>query len=159
MDNFAFMSGPSSTSKSVIVPPGEGRVIRAFGAELHFHLSGDQTEGRFVQATIITPPDNGPPPHYHLNEDECFVVMEGRISIFAHGAWTEVAPGSIVFTPKGTVHTYKNTGTTPSRMLFSAAPAGFELFFAECEKEFQKVGGPDQSHLIEISAKYGIYYV
>jgi hypothetical protein len=33
------------------------------------------------------------------------------------------------------------------------------LFFAECEKEFQKPGGPDRARITEISAAYGIYYV
>jgi quercetin dioxygenase-like cupin family protein len=153
------MAPAPSASSSLIVGPNEGRVIRAFNAELIFHLCGDQTGGRFVQATIITPPNSGPPPHYHVNEDECFVVQEGRISVLTGGSWVEAGPGSVVFTPKGTVHTYKNIGTTPSRMNFSAAPAGFENFFTECEKEFQKPGGPDMPTLVQISAKYGIYYV
>jgi quercetin dioxygenase-like cupin family protein len=153
------MADAPLATPTLIVQPGEGKAIRAFNAELTFHLCGDQTGGRFVQATIVTPPNSGPPPHYHVNEDECFVVQEGRISVLTEGTWVEVGPGAVVFTPKGTVHTYKNIGTTPSRMLFSAAPSGFELFFAECEKEFQKPGGPDMPAIIGISARHGIYYV
>jgi len=110
-------------------------------------------------ATIIAPPGQGPPPHYHENEDECFVVQEGRMSFFIDGQWREVEPGTMVFAPKRSVHTLKNVGDTPARVLCSAAPSGFEIFFAKCEKEFQKPGGPDMARIAEISAEHGIHYV
>ena len=143
-----------------VVGPGEGRVIRAFGAEMTFHLTGDQTGGRHMLATIISPPHgDGPPAHYHENEDECFVVQEGRMSFFIDGQWREVAPGTMVFAPKMSVHTLKNIGDTPARILVSASPAGFENFFAKCEKEFQKPGGPDMAKILAISSEHGIHYV
>jgi mannose-6-phosphate isomerase-like protein (cupin superfamily) len=37
----------------------------------------------------ITPPGGGPPPHYHLNEDETFHVLEGRIAFLLNGEWNE----------------------------------------------------------------------
>jgi mannose-6-phosphate isomerase-like protein (cupin superfamily) len=153
------MSALSPTGISTIVGPAESRVIHAFGAEMTFHLSGDQTEGGFLAATIVAPSGHGPPPHYHLNEDECFFVLEGRVSFLSGSEWHEVAPGAVVFTPKRTVHTYKNVGTTHARMFFTALPSGFDVFFAKCEKEFQKPGGPDKARIVEISAEHGIYYV
>lgn len=39
--------------------------------------------------------------------------------------------GSFVFIPKGTVHTYKNVGAQPPKMLAIATPAGFEGFLEE----------------------------
>ncbi len=44
-------------------------------------------------------------------------------------------------------------------MLVLALPAGFDAFFAECEVEFAKPGGPDMQRIVEISAAHGIYYV
>ncbi len=143
-----------------VVAPGEGRVIRAFGSEITFHLTGKQTTGRYLLATIVAPVGNpGPPPHYHQNEDECFVVQEGRLSFFLEGRWREVAPGTMIFAPKMSVHTLKNIGDTPGRILMSASPAGFEDFYAACEKEFQKPGAPDMEKIGEISAAHGIHYV
>lgn len=154
------MDAPTPTSvPSVLVPPGQVKTIRAFGEEMHFHLTGEQTEKRFLLATIISAPGNGPPPHYHVNEDECFLVQEGRFSILSGGEWTEAGPGAMVFTPRGAVHTYKNIGDTPARMLFTALPAGFEVFFARCEVEFARQGGPDLARIVAISAEHGIYYV
>ncbi len=154
------MSAPGPTSvSSVLVAPGQVKVIRAFGGEMHFHLTGEQTEKRFLLATIIAPPGHGPPAHYHLNEDECFLLQEGRLSFLSDGGWTEAGPGAVVFTPRGTVHTYKNVGDTPARMLFTALPSGFDVFFERCATEFAKPGGPDMARIVEISAEHGIYYV
>lgn len=153
------MNASDPAKSSVVVLPNEVRVIRAFGAELHFHLTGEQTEKRFLLATIISPPGDGPPPHYHLNEDESFLVQEGRLSFLSDGKWTEVGPGTVVFTPRGTIHTYKNIGDTPARMLLTASPSGFDVFFERCSVEFAKPGGPDMEQIFKISAEHGIYYV
>jgi quercetin dioxygenase-like cupin family protein len=153
------MDAPDPKRGSVFVPTGQVKVIKAFGGEMHFHLVGDQTEKRFLLATIIAPPGDGPPPHYHLNEDECFVVQEGTLSFLTGGEWREVGAGAVVFTPKGTIHTYKNIGAGPAKILFTASPAGFEVFFERCSVEFAQPGGPDMQRIIEISAEHGIYYV
>jgi quercetin dioxygenase-like cupin family protein len=143
-----------------IAAPGAGKVVRAFGAELTFHLTGEQTGGRLMVATILAPVgDPGPPPHYHENEDETFLVQEGRMSFFLDGEWRDVAPGTIVFAPKGKVHTLRNIGDTPARVLVSAAPSGFEVFFTKCSEEFAKPGGPNMARINAISAEHGIHYV
>ena len=139
--------------------PGQGRVLRAFGDEAIMHLEAEQTGGAFSLWTNITPPGGGPPPHYHLNEDECFVVQEGSVSFFAEGQWREVPVGSVVYAPRNSVHTFKNVGTQPSRMLISTTPGGFETFFSRCADEFAKPGAPDMQRIIEISAAHGIHFV
>ncbi len=154
------MNESSPYALPFVVPPGQGKVMNAFGSELTFHMTGEHTGGRYMMATILAPVGNpGPPPHYHENEDECFLVQEGRISFFIAGQWNEVEPGSIVFAPRLSAHTLKNVGDTPARVLMSASPAGFEVFYAACEKEFQKPGGPDMTRITEISAQHGIHYV
>jgi hypothetical protein len=59
----------------VILAPGEGETLHAFGEQVTVHLSGAQTGGRITLWTEITPPGGGPPPHYHLNEDELFGIV------------------------------------------------------------------------------------
>jgi quercetin dioxygenase-like cupin family protein len=154
------MSEASPHALPFVVAPGEEKVIRAFGVELTFHLMGEHTGGRYVMATMLTPAgDAGPPPHYHEKEDECFLVQEGRMSFFIAGQWHDVAPGTVVFAPRLSVHTFKNVGDTTAKVLVSASPAGFEVFFAACEKEFQKPGEPDMEKIVAISAEHGIRYV
>ncbi len=60
--------------------------------------------GEALSVTELTAfPQNGPPPHIHQREDES----------------------------KGTLHTYKNTGSTPGRMILLLTPGGFERLWEE----------------------------
>ena len=141
-----------------LVPPGKGRVIRAFGDELHVHLDGADTGGRFAMFTAITPPGGGPPPHIHANEDEWFHVLEGRAEFFLDGVWTEAGPGTTVYMPKNSFHTFRNIGDGPLKQIIHAAPAGFEVFFGRCAAEFEKGGPPDFPALMAIAAEHGISF-
>ncbi|MDI1315514.1 cupin domain-containing protein [Prosthecobacter sp.] len=143
----------------VITPPGQGRIVRAFGEEVEFVLTGEQTGERFTQWIETTPPGVGPPPHYHTLEDENFYVMEGSPEFFHDGRWTAVTAGSVVFMPKGEVHAFRNAGTTTLKMLITTVPSGFETFFTRCAEEFAKEGGPDMAQITDIAAKHGIHFV
>ena len=142
-----------------IILPGEAKSLHAFGDEIFFHLGGAETGGQYTVFTDVTPPGGGPPPHYHENEDEWFFPLEGRVEFFLEGAWREVPLQSLVFIPRGTVHTFRNCGETPLKMLIHTAPAGFEIFFRRCATEFARSGPPDMQRIVEISAEHGIYFV
>ena len=143
---------------AIVVGPGEGQVLRAFGEEVTILLTGEQTGGRLTMWLETTAPGGGPPLHFHINDDETFYVMEGRVSFFQGGAWHEVGPGGSVFVPRGEVSTFKNTGEQPSRMLLSTMPAGFDVFFAQCAEEFAKPA-VDMARVREIAAEHGIHFV
>jgi quercetin dioxygenase-like cupin family protein len=144
---------------SVIVAPEKGRVLEAFGEEITILLSGEQTGGRQTMWLETTPPEGGPPLHFHINDDETFHVLEGRVAFFQNSEWQEVGPGGSAFVPRGELHTFKNVGDQPSRMLLSTAPAGFEVFFGRCAEEWAKPGGPDMARIFEIAAEHGIHFV
>ena len=148
-----------SDKSAAIVRQNDARVLRAFGLEITILLDGERTGGALTMWAEITPPGAGPPPHYHLNEDEIFHVIEGRMAFFLNGEWLEVGPGGTAFMPRGIVHTFKNVGDQPSRMLNMTTPSGFEKFFARCADEFAKANGPDMSRIIEIGAEHGIHFV
>ena len=153
------MTTPPSTQATRIVPPSGGRTIRAFGDEITVHLGAAETDGKYTMFTSVTPPGGGPPPHYHLNEDEWFLVLEGRAEFFKEGIWSEVPVGTAVYAPRGVVHSFRNPGPTPLKMLLHTSPCGFETFFARCEREFAKPGPPDMARLVQIAAEHGIHFV
>ena len=160
MDSVPPMSNFPKPAPLIIVPSGGGESARAFGTEMLFHLTGKQTAGRSAVATSIVPPHSaGPPPHWHEREDEIFFVQEGRMAFLVDGTWQEVAEGSSVLAPKMSVHSLKNVGGAPARVLSAMVPAGFEVFFARCAEEFAKPGAPDLARIVEISAEHGIHYV
>jgi quercetin dioxygenase-like cupin family protein len=148
-----------SDKSGTIVRRDEARVLNAFGEEVTILLDGQRTAGQLTMWKEITPPGGGPPPHYHLLEDEAFHVLEGRVAFLWDGEWHEVGPGGAAFMPRGVVHTFKNVGDQPSRMLISTTPSGFEKFFARCAEEFVKPGGPDMSRIIEIGVEHGIHFL
>ena len=145
------------------VPPAmrleeDARVIRAFGDEMILHLGTKDTGGRFSMWTNVTPPGGGPPPHHHENEDEWFWPLSGDAEFFHDGEWRKVPAHTAVFMPRGSIHTFRNPKSEPLHMLIQTMPGGFEDFFAECGREFESGGPPDMDKIIEISARYGIYY-
>lgn len=77
------------------------------------------------------PPDTGPPPHVHHAEDETFVLLEGRLSFRLGEEVHEATPGTAIFVPRGTVHSFANGLGGAARMLFMCSPAGMEGMFAE----------------------------
>jgi quercetin dioxygenase-like cupin family protein len=148
-----------SDKSATIVRQNEARVLRAFGEEVIIHLDGERTGGKLTMWTEITPPGGGPPPHYHLNEDETFHVIEGRVAFLSNGEWREVGPGGAAFMPRPVVHTFKNVGDQPLRMLLTTMPSGFEKYFARCAAEFAKPGGPDMSRIMQIGSEHGIHFL
>src|SRR5262249_45253547 len=106
-----------SQKSGMIVRQNDARVLHAFGEEIKVLLDGERTGGKFTMGREITPPGGGPPPHYHSIDDETFHVVEGRVAFLLDGEWNEVGPAGTAFMPRGLVHTFKNVGDEPSRML------------------------------------------
>jgi len=147
-----------NTNPSPAIVPA-GRVLHGFGEEVVFHLTGNETNGQLTTWMEIIPPGGGPPLHYHENEDEYFVVLEGKVSFFQNNQWTEVGPGGAVFLPRNSVHAFKNTGDQTSRMMVTATPSGFENFFARCAEEFAREDGPNMAEIVRIANEHGIHFV
>ena len=123
-------------------------------------LDGQRTAGKLAMWTEITPPGGGPPPHYHLNDEELFYAISGRVGFLLNDNWHEVGPGGTAFVPRRLVHTFKNVGAESSRMLIMTTPSEIERFFARCAEEFAKPGRPPEMHrLFEVGAKHGIHFV
>ena len=57
------------------------------------------------------------------------------MSFLREGAWHDVDRGGVVFMPKNSVHTFKNIGDTPSRVLIGTSRQGFENFCKRCGED------------------------
>lgn len=127
-----------------------------------FLAMSDATGGAYAfWETIATPGLPGPPPHIHHNEDEAFYVLEGRIDLFVEGTVETAGPGTFVNIPRGTLHTFKNAGETPARMLSMVAPGGFEGFFEEVgepatDPALPPEGPPDIGKVLATAPRYGL---
>lgn len=146
-------------ARPVIAQPDTGRDLHAFGNVLSVLLAGEQTGGTLTAMFDLTPVGGGSPLHVHTREDELFLPVDGRISFFVAGLWTEVEPGGLVYLPRGNLHGHRNVGITPSHHWILCTPAGLERFFERCAEEFARVGGPDERSMDELRRDYGLAVV
>jgi mannose-6-phosphate isomerase-like protein (cupin superfamily) len=158
MESPSFETNPpiSPLGRTLLVRGNEGRTLNAFGHAIVVLLDGKQTGEKFTAFVNISPPGGGPGPHYHEREDEWFYIVEGEVSFLMNGTWVDVFPGDCVYSPRGSVHAFKNKTDQPIRVFLNLAPAGFERFFAEVAEEWTQ-SEPDMSRIKAISEKYGIH--
>ncbi len=146
---------------SVHVPPEQGESVWLVGERITVKLASEDTGGVYALVEEITPPQGGPPPHANRDEDVALYVMEGEVEFLLGEETIPAGTGSCVYAPRGTLHTFKNVGTSPSRVLVFFSPGGFEKFFLEAgepapEGSSPPEGEPDVGRLVEIGQKYGL---
>jgi quercetin dioxygenase-like cupin family protein len=138
---------------------GEGRVLRIFGGEvITFKAGTDDTGGAFTLYQTVLPPQGGPPRHVHHREDEAFYVLEGELLFQVGDQELKAGPGTYLWAPRDIPHTFKNTGSTPAKLLVLITPAGFERFMAEFAS-LPLDQPPDPQKMKVIGAKYGLEFV
>ena len=140
----------------IIVLPGDGNEVTAFGDTILFKVVGDHTENNLSIGLATTPPGNGPPLHVHLNDNEVFIMISGDIEVEVGGEWKKAPPESVVFLPKGVPHRYRNAGETTSKHWVLVTPSGFENFFQQCSAVFAAGGAPDFAQIKAISADHNV---
>jgi quercetin dioxygenase-like cupin family protein len=147
------------------IPPGKGRKsLRVFGELVTYKVTSSQTGGAYSLFEIITQPGYGPPPHVQHWEDESFYVLEGEYEFMVEGRTITAGAKSLIYVPKGNLHTHKNVGERLARMLISQTPGGSHERFIEALGEAVadatsppvSEGLSDVKRIAVIAAKYGI---
>lgn len=122
-------------------------------------LSGTETDGSQAVFEDIVEPGIGPGRHIHHNQDETFFFLEGSFDVEVAGVMHHMEPGDVAFVPRGTVHAFKNVGTTPARVRYVFSPSltveeMFRAFYAA-----QAEGPLSEQDMIRISAEHGQEFV
>jgi mannose-6-phosphate isomerase-like protein (cupin superfamily) len=147
------------------VPPGEGiRSLWVLSELVTYKIPSHQTGGAYALFEVSTAPGAGPPPHIHHREDECFYVLEGEYEFLAGKEILRVGVGSLLYVPKGTLHTHRGVGEGMGRMLATQTPGGlYERFFEEPGMPVNGDGGqpftgerPESvERIVEVAAEHG----
>ena len=135
-----------------------------FGELQTYKIPSHQTGGAYSLFEVTTPPEAGPPSHVNHREDESFYVLEGGFEFLVESRTLVAGAGSLIYVPKGTLHTHKNVDDSPGKMLVTQTPGGlYEQFFEEVSKPTDGEVGPldfedhpDVKRIVEVAAKYGI---
>lgn len=123
------MSGPAPHARAFIKSPSDGETLNVVGDTMRFLADGHDTAGRCSIWIETTPPGNGPPLHRHGLDDEYFYILDGSFTFVLDGATHHVGTGAFVSAPRGSLHTFTNSGDRPGRMLIVTSPAGIEAPF------------------------------
>jgi mannose-6-phosphate isomerase-like protein (cupin superfamily) len=119
------------TRTAIYVSADEGETLWTLGQLLTFKIHAEESEqvGIFE---IEVPPEGAAPPHLHPTQDEKHYILEGEFEFVLGDREISTGPGSLVYVPRSTVHSYANTGTEKGKILFIEAPAGpMERFLEE----------------------------
>jgi quercetin dioxygenase-like cupin family protein len=144
-----------------VLHQGEGPSYWVVGDLYTILASGDDTGGAYALIRGEVPAGGGPPPHTHRREDEAFYVLEGELTFQADGRAIPAKAGAWVTLPRGSRHTFKNTGATTARVLILVTPSSLEKFFAEVGRKAAgepsaEVTAADIEKLLTVAPKYGM---
>lgn len=125
---------------------------------------GEDTEQAYALCEVVVAPQGGGTPiHRHSRENESFYVQEGELEFQLDEQIIVATAGTFLHSPKGQLHRFTNTGSTPVKLLVWVTPAGFEKFIAEVGKatSSQVTAAPplspaDLEKILATAPKYGI---
>jgi mannose-6-phosphate isomerase-like protein (cupin superfamily) len=147
------------------IPPGKGRrSLWVLGELVTYKIPSQQTGGAYALFEVITRPGTGSPYHVQHREDESFYVVEGEFEFLSGEKTFRVGAGSLLYVPKGTLHSHKNVGGGMGRMLMSQTPGGlYERFFEDASKLIDGHSAqlilkdqPDVEKIVATGVRYGI---
>jgi uncharacterized cupin superfamily protein len=124
--------------------------------EVLVKATGADTAGGFAFFHLVVPTMTGPPLHVHTLEEELFYVLEGEVVFQIANERVTAGPGTTVFFPRGTVHTYQNFSQETARILIIVTPAGFDRFFEEASAGTAPGQMPEMEFFMKLFDKYGM---
>jgi mannose-6-phosphate isomerase-like protein (cupin superfamily) len=135
---------------------GEGRRHEARGSVMFFKATADSTGGRFSLMERMLPPGGRmPPAHRHLNNDEGYFVLDGRVTLIVAGAEHVVDREAFALVPGGMAHTFGNTSSDPARVLVLHSPA-LDGYFAELESLWSRPTPPSVEEEQALMGRHGM---
>jgi mannose-6-phosphate isomerase-like protein (cupin superfamily) len=109
----------------------------------------EETNGAYSVLEVVADPRNGVPMHVHDNEEEHFIILEGKALIANGDSRAEVAAGSSITIGKGVPHAWCNLSEdAPLRMLVLFTPGGLEELF-------RRNAGTEPAEMIALADKLG----
>jgi len=112
-----------------VLGPGEGTTLRNPISEVVFKLRASQCGGATNVFVIDAAPGEGPPLHFHDEQDEWLYVLDGSFRFRLRDDLTPAPTGAFVFLPRTVPHTWQNVGGGRGRLLGAFVPPALERFF------------------------------
>ena len=145
------------------LPAGEGETLWVLGVFVTLKVQSEEIS----LYEVIGPPEAGPPPNIHYQQDEAFYVLEGVLSFLRGDETIEAGPGSLVWIPRGTLHTFKYVGQSMGKVLLASTfPGSHERFFRDVGIPVSDIatfeppeGPPDIEKVLSSGERNDIHFV
>ncbi len=144
--------------QAVILSAAEGKVLSVLGQTITCKVRSEDTQGAYSVIEQLAPPQSGPPLHIHYHEDEILYILEGTWEIQLRNQTFTATKGTIATLPRNIPHTFKNVGSSPSKVLVTIIPGGFERFFEEVN-QLPPASPPDIERVKAIARKYELEFL
>jgi len=140
-----------------VVGRGEGqRRYTARGSVMFFKALAEQDGGDLsVMERTLPPGGRRPPPHRHVNCSEAYFVLDGEVSVIVEDEELTVGPEGFVLVPRGTTHTFGNSGTEQARLLVIHAPA-MDAYFAGLHQLWNRHDPPSPDEERALMNRFGM---
>lgn len=135
--------------RGYVLAPGQGLGEFGPGTKASRHSTGGSL------TVIESHTGGGAPMHIHLEQDECFYVLDGSITVKCGDQDMTAGPGAFVFLPRGIPHSWDVVGGGMATVLIINVPGGIEEFL----QEYHAAGGAPNEARDEIAARHGIRWV
>lgn len=129
-------------------------VINVGRLEIRYLVDGRQRGGLGMFEMKVPAGANVPPPHSHMDNEECVYVLEGVLRYTVDGNTRDLKLGEWMSTPKGSVHYFSNPGADAARALVVLTPDIGEQYFRDVGALATGGGPPDRTKLMEIMTRY-----
>ncbi len=116
-----------SEHRPIILGPEQGRVYACGPMTAVFKADGAETGNRYsISEWWLEPNSDGPGAHSHADNDEIFLVLEGRPSVLVGDVWHEAPRGTLLRIPAGVTHDFANRTDARAGLFNVFLPGGFE---------------------------------
>lgn len=149
---------PTELQSAIVVPANAGDTWNVLGTLMWCKIGSEETNGLYSIVENTVPPQAGPPPHIHHNEDEIFYIVEGEFEVRCGEQTFTVTKGSMAVLPRNVPHSFRNISEAEGKMLVTITPGGFEKFFAEVSQQVQSMP-PDVEKLSALAHKYNVEFL
>jgi mannose-6-phosphate isomerase-like protein (cupin superfamily) len=152
------MPDARTTTRPMIATEADAASIHPFGIDMKVLIGGEHTDAKFSAIVAEVKPGEGPPPHLHRDREEFFYVLEGQYQLGVAGEESVIGPGTMVFVPRGTVHTFRNISATNGKLLEWTIPGSNGNYFRAIH-DMETNGGFDPVKFAEINQRYVTEFV
>jgi len=140
---------------TVLLRPGEGKEIIIGPAGMHVKTPEGSGE-LFIAEHTFPPGFAGPGEHQHPAMAHAFYVLEGQVRFSLDNEGIIAEPGTFVYVPANTTHSFGSGGGLPARCLEINVPGGFDAYYAELAKAFAPGTAIDPTRLRDLQRQHGI---